>query len=190
MKTEKLKLVNGLREQRGLSLIEVLIALLVLSIGMVGLGAMLLATLSNVHSSSHYSLASALALDLEERLWFEVAEISARDPGALNNGCLTNTQIGTVRDNMVAEWNEASKDENSEWSWTSTQRMRLPGLVVRIGNDDISNFTSGQNANVGWQTIALVISWDEARFDDVADAAGDAEEFTGDIGVICRPTYT
>jgi len=63
-------------DQTGLTLLEVLIALIVFSVGLIGVAALTLQSLQNVHSSLYTSLASAAALDYEERLWLEVAGIA------------------------------------------------------------------------------------------------------------------
>lgn len=56
------------QKQKGLSLIEVLIALLVLSIGLLGLAALYLTSLKLSHDSQFRSLASIKAEDLSEHI--------------------------------------------------------------------------------------------------------------------------
>ena len=53
----------------GFTLIEILIALLVLSIGLLGLAAVQFQSLQNSHASYERSMASMQARDLVERLW-------------------------------------------------------------------------------------------------------------------------
>lgn len=72
--------IPGSRFARGLSLIEILVALLVLSIGLAGMAALHLNSLKNVSSSYYRSLASTIALDYEERLWLEAARLADTDP--------------------------------------------------------------------------------------------------------------
>ncbi len=57
------------RTQRGLTLIEVMVALLVLSIGLIGIAGLTLFGLQSVHSSYQTSIASVIASDVEEWLW-------------------------------------------------------------------------------------------------------------------------
>lgn len=59
---------------RGLTLIEVLIALLVLSIGLIGIAALHMTSLKTAHSAYYRSIASIIAVDAEERLWIELAD--------------------------------------------------------------------------------------------------------------------
>ncbi len=67
---------SGLSRQRGFTLIEALVALLVLSIGLLGVAAMQLEALQGAHAAYQRSIASLAAQDAQERLWAELAESS------------------------------------------------------------------------------------------------------------------
>ncbi|MDQ7729117.1 type IV pilus modification protein PilV [Halomonas sp. SpR8] len=60
-------------KQRGFSLIEALIALVVLSIGLIGVAAMQLKALQSANAGYQRSVASVAAVDAQERLWAELA---------------------------------------------------------------------------------------------------------------------
>ncbi len=60
---------------RGFTLIEALVALLVLSIGLLGVAAMQLKALQGAHMGYQRSLASIIAIDAQERAWSYLAEI-------------------------------------------------------------------------------------------------------------------
>ncbi|WP_240724632.1 type IV pilus modification protein PilV [Halomonas borealis] len=59
---------------RGFTLIEALVALLVLSIGLLGIAAMQLKSLQGAHAAYQRSIASLAAQDAQERLWAGLAE--------------------------------------------------------------------------------------------------------------------
>ena len=61
--------------QRGFSLIEALIALLVLSIGLIGVAAMQLKALQSANGGYQRSIASVAAVDAQERLWAALADL-------------------------------------------------------------------------------------------------------------------
>ncbi|MDR5876184.1 type IV pilus modification protein PilV [Halomonas sp. CUBES01] len=61
--------------QRGFSLIEALIALLVLSLGLVGVAAMQLKALQSASVGYQRSVASVAAVDAQERLWAQLATL-------------------------------------------------------------------------------------------------------------------
>src|SRR5690554_7889026 len=64
----------GCQDQLGFTLIEALIALLVLSIGLLGVAAMQLKALQGAHAAYQRSIASLAAQDAQERLWASLAE--------------------------------------------------------------------------------------------------------------------
>ncbi|QNI04139.1 type IV pilus modification protein PilV [Halomonas sp. SH5A2] len=63
--------------QRGFSLVEALIALLVLSLGLVGVAAMQLKALQSASLGYQRSVASVAAVDAQERLWAQLATLEA-----------------------------------------------------------------------------------------------------------------
>src|SRR5690554_5426228 len=72
---------------KGFTLLEALIALLVLSIGMLGVAAMQLKSLQGAHAAYQRSIASLAAQDAQERLWAEMAgegSLACPDPGDIN----------------------------------------------------------------------------------------------------------
>lgn len=62
-----------MNSQRGFSLIEALIALVVLSIGLIGVAAMQLKALQSASAGYQRSVASVAAVDAQERIWAEWA---------------------------------------------------------------------------------------------------------------------
>ncbi|WP_235040371.1 type IV pilus modification protein PilV [Vreelandella profundi] len=59
--------------QRGFSLIEALIALVILSVGLLGVAAMQLKALHSATNGYQHSIANLAAVDAQERLWAELA---------------------------------------------------------------------------------------------------------------------
>jgi type IV pilus assembly protein PilV len=77
----------------GFTLIEILIALLVLSIGLLGLAAVQVQSLQNSYASYERSMATMQARDLVERLWAGICDLYDEDgiivsgaEGAINAG--------------------------------------------------------------------------------------------------------
>ncbi|MDR9439818.1 MAG: type IV pilus modification protein PilV [Halomonas sp.] len=83
--------------QRGFTLIEALIALLVLSIGLLGVAAMQLKALQGAHVAYQRSIASLAAQDLQERLWAKMAE-------ADDLTCPTSTDVTTIESAWHDGW--------------------------------------------------------------------------------------
>jgi len=179
--------IRHVRAQQGLTLLEILIALLVLAIGMAGLGALMLTALTNVQSASQFSLASAVSLDFEERLWYEVAHRSATNPGSLSSqGCLTDSQIREVavgENGLVAQW--TAEGSFGGWEWTSSDRFRAPGLDLEVDFENLSSQSSESNSGISWQIIPFTVQWTETRF----GLQDDQEQFNALITIVCRPVF-
>ena len=65
--------------QRGFSLIEALIALVVLAVGLIGVAAMQLKALQSANTGYQRSLASVAAVDAQERLWAALSTLNSDD---------------------------------------------------------------------------------------------------------------
>ena len=101
---------------RGTTLIEVLISLLILSVGILGMAGLQVVSLRNAQSAEHRTRVNILAADVAERLLANSASASAlvQEPGAglLSASCLTTA--GCSEAAMVlhdlAEWGTAVRD--------------------------------------------------------------------------------
>jgi len=121
-------------KEAGLTLIEVLIAVLVLALGMAGLATLYLFSLASVHSGLLSSLASTIALDFEERLWVET--------GAAGDGTCPNPI--DVSNALKADW------DGSRVGFLSLPNLSLaPGAIV-----------PGER----FQQVPIRITWAEDRF--------------------------
>ncbi|MGM0694657.1 MAG: type IV pilus modification protein PilV [Pseudomonadota bacterium] len=89
------------RRQQGFTLIEALVALLVLSIGLLGVAAMQLKSLQGAHAAYQRSIASLAAQDAQERLWAELAS-ETETSGSIT--CPTSTDAGTIQGDWRGEW--------------------------------------------------------------------------------------
>lgn len=92
-------MVFGSLVQRGFTLIEALVALLVLSIGLLGVAAMQLEALQGAHAAYQRSIASLAAQDAQERLWAKMAI----DSGTI---CPTGADVGAVQSDWLngSQW--------------------------------------------------------------------------------------
>jgi len=124
---------------KGFTLIEVLIALLVLAIGLVGIAALHLNGLRNAHSSYFTSIASSVALDFEERLWIAMADI--------NEGCLAQGDVDAVLGAVQSNWISAGEGFVS-----------IPGLTVER-TDDVRVDSEGI-----WLEVDIAVGWTDERF--------------------------
>lgn len=128
--------------QSGFTLIEALIALLVLSIGMLGVAAMQLKALQGAHAAYQRSIASLAAQDAQERLWASMAtsaDLTCPDVTVVNGENkpwvaqwenflpgLNNDPLGTPTDcefSITLSWDEERFGGGEPFTYT----VRLPG---------------------------------------------------------------
>ncbi len=155
------------RKVAGFTLIEVMIALGVLTIGLTGLAAMQLSAMQYSHSAHYRSLASTIALDFEERLWLELAD---------NVLACDDDWSGKVA-TLATHWNrvqlEAEETDSDQEASPTGYLLRIPGL----------NITSGTATTVGSTvTIPVSLNWTEARF---GDSESTSESFTYNVRIQC-----
>lgn len=134
---------NRMRKQQGFTLIEALVALAVLSFGLLGVAAMQLKALQSAHAGYQRSVASLAAQDAQERLWAALAssypdcpEVSAFDAGVWQDSWsallpeLTGNPVsetgGDCTFSIDVSWSESRfGDEDSTETFSYT--VRLPG---------------------------------------------------------------
>lgn len=125
--------------QSGFTLIEALVALVVLSIGMLGVAAMQLKALQGGHAAYQRSIASLAAQDAQERLWARMAEVG---------------------DRVCPSWSDA-KDFGGEASWHDTWEGFLPGLVLEVVTP-----SGSPNAECEFD---ISVEWSDSRFLEESD---------------------
>jgi len=149
-------------ESDGFTLVEALIALLVTSIGLIGLAALHLSALSNAHSSYYRSISSTIALDLEERLWSFTSTnlVSTTD-------CVSEDDVDTIISELETDWSINDLPPSSGWNWTSAAYAGIPALNL---DHDYEQAEARRPYDGGgeWEdrtvTIALQITWTDERF--------------------------
>jgi type IV pilus assembly protein PilV len=157
--------------ESGLSLIEVLIALAVISIGLAGMAAMQLTTLQFVHSAHYRSMASTVALDFEERLWLELANDGL-------TGCPNvSDAAGSPAEALLDHWSRdyVGGQGAEDWNWSSARMLKVPNLTITMGTPVTGMASVTQ--------IPVTLSWNENRFSDVEATT---ETFTYNVRILCR----
>ena len=158
--------IGKVKQNNGVTLIEVLVAVLVLSIGLVGVASLLLFSLKSVHSSYQTSVASAIALDVEEWLWE-----SLRDDASLDaDGC---PDFAAVVGRVSDHWSRSGALEGRNGTLVT-----LPNLA--IGLVDAAEKFPVAAMDPDRIRAQVRVSWDEGRF------GGASEIFEYLVQVPCR----
>lgn len=147
------------KSQSGFTLIEVLVAALVLSIGLVGVAGLQAVTLKNNQSTFMQSQAAALAYDLADRMRANVAGAGAGayDPGtkAFTAGCTTVTgcSASNLAAHDLAEWDAA----------IATYLPDGEGFVCVDSTPDDGTGEANPQCDGSGQQFAVKIWWDDNR---------------------------
>lgn len=112
--------------QQGLTLLEVLVAVLVLALGLLATAAMQTTSLVNSHSSHHYSLATTLAADALDRVRSGESVAQVNQYYQANNGRYSSQFPGVVSITV----NSDGADVTATVSWDDD---RLPDDAGNTG---------------------------------------------------------
>jgi type IV pilus assembly protein PilV len=158
----------------GFTLIEVLIAMLILAVGLLGLAALQATSLRNNQSAYYRSQATQLAYDIADRMRANVAsadtyttilpENASQKPNCLTTeGCT----MAEMAENDLSEWNAAIQ------------------AILPSGEGD-GNKAYGNITNPDGSNYTVTMSWDDNRDGDVdghtdavqgdADSDGDPDD--------------
>lgn len=129
-----------LRPQRGFSMLEVLIALVILSIGLLSLAALQVTALQQSYASYQRTLATIQAGDLMDRLWRDVCLVHPDNP-------IEAAAREVIRDRWRADW----EDDPRMPGWQGDLDMVPVGdtgqFVITVRWDDRVLLSRQANAN-------------------------------------------
>ncbi|HGX92945.1 MAG TPA: type IV pilus modification protein PilV [Candidatus Tenderia sp.] len=145
---------SKIRQQRGFTLIEVLISIVILSIGLLGIAGMQATSMSNNHQAFIKTQAANMAADMADRIRanrdaaaayanFSTVEAPA-DPGCINAGC-PGAQLAQY--------------DLFQWSQPFVRALQ-PALPGGRG------FISWVDNGAGQEVVTITIVWHEPNSDD------------------------
>lgn len=147
----RLKHVSLARHDRGFSLLEVLIALIVFSIGLLGVAAMMVSAVRGNHQAYHHSQAVYVATAMADGLRANLAAVNA---GTYNTGWISSSTPNNCTDCSAA--NLAARDLAA---WTQMASQRLPGGEIQIACNAVAGSTLPASAFNGVCTLG--VRWSE-----------------------------
>ncbi len=135
-------------QQRGFTLLEVLIALLVLSIGLLGLAALQTTGLRSNQMASMRTLVSQSAYDISDRMRANPAGVAGNEYVIARAAAATLPALPTVADSDLVEWRD--------------NIARLPNGQSEITQCDASTVPACPVVD-GKTTHVITIYWNESR---------------------------
>lgn len=139
------------RRAQGLSLIEVLIALIVFSVGLLGVAAMLVSAVRGNHQAYHHSQAVYVANSMADGIR---ANLAAVNSGAYNTGWIS-TSSGAACTSCNSE-SLAARDLDT---WATMASQRLPDGAIRIRCEPLE--AAGMPSSAYNGTCTLGVRWGE-----------------------------
>jgi type IV pilus assembly protein PilV len=140
----------GHRHRSGFTLVETMVALLVLSVGMIGVAALYGQALSASNNAGYRSQAIVLAAELADRIRSNRTARGAYEGTATDHSCDQATGAGGV------DCSPAEMAEHDMWLWQAQVAQSLPGGQGSIDVDTGTNPAS----------YTVTVSWDEPTDED------------------------
>lgn len=152
-----------MRRQLGFNLIEVMIALVIISVGLLGLAGLQVSSLKQNQSAYYRSQATLLAYDIADRMRANMNEVDAGSyfaaSGAEGTDCInyTGSATGCSASDMAS---------HDLWEWQGTLRDELPiggGRVCRsdLADDDLGDPDCEGNATDN--AIVVYVWWNDDK---------------------------
>ncbi len=163
--------------QRGFTLVEVLVASVILGVGLVGVAGLQTLSLQNNQSAFVRSQATAMAYDLADRMRSNVQAaldgFYAPASAAIIVGCKTSTGCtpAEMAQHDLAQWNNAVAD---------LLPMGEGFVCIDSTPDDGSSATDPQCDGVGTQ-FSIKIWWDDDRDGQISVTADNMERFSATV---------
>jgi type IV pilus assembly protein PilV len=136
-----------MNKHRGFSLIEVLIALIIMSVGMLGIAGLYVQSLQAGRTSMFRHQAVALAGDVADRIRANpTARDAYTDPAGADNGCVA-TGVDCSADEMAF---------HDTFLWKQQAGNTLPGGGVTVSYEDVTP-----------PRYTITVSWEEPGITDL-----------------------
>ena len=149
------------RNQSGFTLLEVLIALLVLAIGLLGLAALQTTGLRSNQMATSRTHATQLAYDILDRMRANIAGSYITDIDNVVTNIVKEYEVADCSDPLPDPTvSQANEDLNT---WCSTIRKMLPSGDASVTQVRLVGVDGAANTLDDVVTYDVVVYWDEAR---------------------------
>jgi len=138
--TRKTLSITPSRDQGGFTLLEVLVALVVISVGMLGIAVLYVEGLKAERTSVYRTSAVNLVADMADRIRANPTGTIAYVGGSANNGCTNGA--GDCSPQQIAQ--------EDLWWWDRDVASRLPGGAVGDVQFLVNGFTNQYTVSVTW----------------------------------------
>jgi len=160
--------------QSGVSLIEVLVALVLISIGLLGISASQLTSLKLTLSAYQRSQATVLANDIADRLRANISEAEKTSskyltaiPNGVNHGTDCVSYTGALSNSCTSE--DMAEQDVFDWQQRIAQELNGVGIICRDNSpNDGSSAVSHSCDALAASPLVIKLWWDDDRDPDTA----------------------
>ncbi len=161
--------------QRGFTLLEVLVTVVIFSVGLLGIAGLQMTGMKQTHNSHLRATAPTQVMDMADRMRANMAGVEAGDYALVYATCTTDCATCAPRDCATSECNAAELAEYDVCEWTMETAAALPGGAARICLDDTP---APASATTDWSTTtdwgcsgtgiihAVKLQWTERTLDN------------------------
>jgi len=161
------------RSQRGITMVEILVTLIILAIGFLGMASMQMVGAKNVAGSSYRTLATIYAYDMAERMRTNFAGIGTTaynnidGTNVTNPDCTNNCTPTQIARRDAYQWNQAIKSD-----------LSAGGLPKGVG--DVT-YDAGDGMH------KITVKWSETLRSDDSEATEQLQEFELAVKLVHDP---
>lgn len=143
---------NSVQQQRGITLIEILVTVIILSIGFLGLASVQLAGTKNVTNSQNRTLATLYAYDMVERMRANIAGI---DNSSYHD---SSTKTATDPNCTTCSFSDQAAKDVFEWKQLIEASPINGGLPGGLGTIEFD----ANGAGVDDDVYIILVTWSES----------------------------
>ena len=152
-------------KQRGITMVEILVAILILAIGFLGMASVQLMGAKNIAGSSFRTLATIYAYDMVERMRLNPEGIENDAYDAIDGTKVADPKCGNT---CTAE--KIAQRDAYEWNQLIKSSLTEGGLPKGVGNVDYDSTNQLHKVTVQWRESIRIN-------DDYPDATGTLQTF-------------
>ena len=133
------RLIKSTQSQKGFTLLEAMVAMVIFSVGLLGLGALQMAGVTNTQSSLYQSIATQLTYDMADRIRSNPVGAKGNYYDAIPTGIPGNNPSCSPPSTSCSPQQVAERDN---YQWADNLRNMLPGGIGSVlGNGKVFTIT-------------------------------------------------